>query len=184
MQNNLKMNSPCAFRRQELPYVCLERMRTIPLTQGKVAIVDDEDFEWLNQWKWHVVSRSAMYAARSMWKGNRKKLNVRMHRMILSVKNGMIVDHINGDSLDNRKSNLRVCRHANNMRNRKPVKGSSSRFIGVHFHIPRKKWVASLSTGNKYYYLGIFKNEEDAARARDIKATEMFGEFAYLNFPH
>ena len=157
-------------------------MKEIPLSKGKVAIVDNEDFEWLNQWKWHCLSPG--YAARHNriceWHGKRKM--VLMHREVLHTPEGMCTDHINGDKLDNRHENLRICDHSKNGANAKARNGKSG-YRGVCWHKQRKKWTASIRFNYKTNYLGLFVNLIDAAKAYDKKAKELFGEFANLNFP-
>jgi AP2 domain. len=152
-------------------------MKSISLTQGKVALVDDGDFDWLNQWKWSVNrSSSKMYAV--TWG---KRNAVSMHRVILGdACEGMDVDHIDGDGLNNQRSNLRVCTRGDNSRNRKKSNQNNYQYKGV-FPIGRK-WRAVISVNGKTTHLGMFDNAEDAARAYDIKAKELYGEFANLNF--
>lgn len=106
-----------------------------------------------------------------------------MHRMIMNPPDGMVVDHRNGDTLDNRRENLRVCTPKQNLQNRKSEKGSSSRYIGVHWHTPPGKWLATINPNKQNYSLGHFDSEEDAAIARDVAAQFFFGGFARLNFP-
>lgn len=165
------------------------QMKQIPLTQGKVAIVDDELYEWLNQWKWLAhwyKNNNSFYAERIIYLGggrrNPKRKAVRMHRLILRVKKGQITDHINHDTLDNRRVNLRRCTNAQNLQNQLPRKNTSSKYKGVSWYKSNKKWVASIRLNYKYIYLGCFVSEIKAAEAYDAKAKEIFGEFAYLNF--
>ena len=157
----------------------LKMTRTIPLTQGQVAIVDDEDFDWLNQYKWHAEKMRGRYYAARYLKGNKKML---MHREIMNAPKGVIIDHINGSSLENRRKNLRPCTIKENQRNRVSQKNSSSRFKGVCWHKNRKKWQAEIRCEDKFIYLGSFDNEIEAAKAYDKKAKELFGDFAKTNF--
>ena len=114
-----------------------------------------------------------------------KEREVRIHNLILDRQpreGKLVVDHINGNVLDNRKCNLRVCTHAENMRNiTKRRKGNTSGYTGVSKC--GKRWAASIGYRGKDIYLGTFGNKEEAARARDLKAIELHGEFASLNFP-
>ncbi len=178
-------------------------VRLIPLTQGKVAIVDAEDYDWLIQYKWHTNKKtSGFYAATH--KG--AKL-IYMHRLIMqncprpnrsshsATKNstlrtqhypcrigkGIVVDHIDGNSLNNTKANLRICTNAQNHYNQRP-RGGSSKYKGVSWYKTTKKWSAAIEKNNKQFHLGCFNNEKDAAMAYDAKAKELFGDFAYLNF--
>ena len=96
---------------------------------------------------------------------------------------GMATDHINGDGLDNRKQNLRICTHAENLRNRRLGKNNTSGYKGVSWHKLHKLWYAHISHNKKLMSLGYFKDKEEAAKAYDRKAIELFGEFAKLNFP-
>lgn len=151
-------------------------MRKIPLTQGKFALVDDEDYERLSKFKWCVLSRG--YAVRS--DGGRCCY---MHREIAGTPKGMDTDHINGDKLDNRRRNLRICSHQENMRAYcKPARGGSSRFRGVSRCVPRDKWVAQIYHNGRNLYLGLFPTEVEAARERDRRAREFYGGHAQLNF--
>ena len=92
-------------------------MKRIPLTQGKFALVDEEDYEWLNQWKWHYNNG---YATRNQWDPiTKKQIKILMHRLIMKSSEDMQVDHANHNTLDNRKSNLRIVSYSNNLKNRK-----------------------------------------------------------------
>ena len=165
-------------------------MKEIPLTRGLVAIVDDEDFEWLNQWKWCARRRldeRTQYAGRQTPDPTRraKQRMVFMHRLIVECPDGMVVDHINGNGLDNRRSNLRICTHAENLRNRGGNRGSTSKYKGVSRCAGSRSnpWQALIESNRKKYLLGYFPTEEAAARAYDAKALELHGAFARTNFP-
>lgn len=166
----------------------LAMSREIPLTQGKVAIVDDTDYEWLNQWKWYCVhNRGRYYAVRSHW-NKTKKVRERIHiataimtRLLGRKPVGFITDHISGDGLDNRRSNLRFCTHKQNGRNRRKQLNSSSRYKGVTWHPRNEKWQTSIKVDGHQYYLGQFVNERAAAQAYNDGAVRHFGEFARLN---
>lgn len=161
-------------------------MKEIRLTKGQVALVDDEDFGYLNQWKWcssYEPRISNYYAFRREYVSYRKQETIKMHRLIMSTPNGMEVDHINGNTLDNRKSNLRNCSHAENIRNREVSKRNKSGYKGVSVSSSGKWWARIRIDGAPQLYLGTFTTPEDAARAYDKKALELFGEFAKLNFP-
>jgi hypothetical protein len=156
-----------------------KNIRFIPLTQGKVAIVDAEDYEWLSKYKWHASNAGGkFYATRC-----RKNRSISMHRIIMGEPKGMFVDHIDGNSQNNRRSNLRTCTPAQNLQNQRPKEGTS-RYKGVYFHKKDNKWMAKIGFNGKSIYIGNFEDEIEAAKAYDTKATELFGEFAYLNFPN
>ena len=157
-------------------------MKRIPLTQGKFAIVDDEDYDWLNQWKWCVQkNHRRYYAMRGLYEDGIKIKTLRMHRVILKPIKGFETDHINHNGLDNRKSNLRLCSHQQNMQNQRGNQNTSSRFKGVTFEKNISKWRGQLRHNSKTYHLGCFDIEIDAAIAYDKKAQEVFGEYACLN---
>ncbi len=168
--------------------------REIPLTNGLVTIVDDEDYDWLSQWPWfakRVVADGNVlwYAVGHMEIWTEMK---RMHRVIMGVSNPRIkVDHIeHGEfgGLDNRRSNLRIAdmsQQGANTRKQTSRNGNplSSQFKGVHWREDAQKWRAYINWRGKRTYLGYFVQESDAAKAYDVKAAELFGEFARLNFP-
>ena len=106
-----------------------------------------------------------------------------MHRLIMDEPKGLIVDHRDHNGLNNRRSNLRLCTNAQNQYNRLPLKGGTSRHKGVCWCKSHNKFNAYIYQRSKRYHLGWFVNEDDAARAYDKKARELFGEYAYLNFP-
>lgn len=160
-------------------------MKTIPLTQGQVALVDDGDYESLSKWKWcfskKPKGRMKGYAVR--W-NPLKRRNSFMHREILDPGDGKEIDHVNGNGLDNQRCNLRKCSRLENMRNqRKKVSHRngvpcSSRFKGVHWQSAIKKWRAQIYMKGKKYHLGDFKSELDAAEQYNIAAQLLFDKFA------
>jgi len=157
----------------------LSNTKLIPLTQGKFAIVDAEDYDWLSQYKWCAAKdRYTFYAHRGS-----SGTTVTMHRVIMRAPKGVMCDHINHNGLDNRKSNLRLCTNAQNQYNKSPKKGCASRYKGVVWRRDCKKWRARIGFKRKRIHLGDFDDQMDAAMAYDDKAVELFGEFAYLNFP-
>lgn len=156
--------------------------KSIPLTKGQFAIVDDEDYDWLMQWKWHY---STGYAMRKQ-SGPRDAPHptILMHRAILAPPHGMFIDHINMNGLDNRRCNLRICTASQNNYNRIPyrTKTATSQYKGVRFHRLRNKWHAFIVLHKgKQTHLGYFTSEIDAAKAYDVAARAHFGEFARLN---
>ena len=164
----------------ELVAALAEGAKLIPLTQDKFAIVDAEDYEELSKYKWHVMKcRRTEYAAR--YSTSRKY--ILMHRVLLNAPPHRLVDHRDGNGLNNRKHNLRLCTHQENLYNQRPRLGTTSRFRGVCWRKTRRKYDAKIQKDGKRYYLGYFHDEIEAAVAYDIKAMELFGQFAYFNFP-
>ena len=154
--------------------------KIIELTWGKVAIVDAEDFDRLSSYKWCAVK------GRRNWYAKTLRLNgmpLAMHRLILGAQKGLVVDHRDHNGLNNRKTNLRLCTKRQNDHNRRPRAGKTSRYKGVYWNKGAKKFVAQIYIKGKKIWLGYFTDEIEAAKAYDKKAAELFGEFAYLNFP-
>ena len=155
-------------------------MKEIKLTKGMVALVDDEDYEWLNQFKWYAGKGWNTYYASRNAKLNGKRILLNMHVAIMGTSTGL-VDHIDGDGLNNQRYNLRRCTRAQNGMNRSPNKNSTSKYKGVYK--AKGKYVAAIAVNGTQAYLGTFTLDSDAAKAYDKAAKEHFGEFAYLNFP-
>jgi hypothetical protein len=152
--------------------------REIPLTHGTVAIVDDEDFEFVNAHEWQLTR--LRYATTGY--AYSPTAHKQMAHLLMSPPKGTGVDHANGNGLDNRRCNLRICSRSQNCQNRrKQQRPASSRFKGVQ----RKasKWLATITAEGRFYYVGTFKVEEDAARAYDDAARRLHGKFACVNFP-
>ncbi len=155
-----------------------DEVRYIALTKGLFAIVDAADYEEVNKYKWSAhIAGANCYAAR-----RDKGKNLTLHRFIMKPPKGMYVDHIDGNGLNNRRSNLRICTAQQNQCNRGP-QGRTSRFKGIHYRKHIEKYSASIRSNGDQIYLGCFEDEEEAARVRDRMAVELQGEFAYLNFP-
>ena len=161
----------------------LKNTKLILLTQGKFTIVDTDDFDWLNQWKWGLYSnekRGRIYAIRTIFihpDGTRFKTSLRMHRIIMNAPIDMQVDHINGDGLDNRRCNLRICTNKENASNKKHRAGGSSKFKGICWHKAVGKWYAYINNKS----IGYYTSEIDAAKAYNKAALKYHGEFARLN---
>lgn len=174
-------------QRGEPPKPRDDKVRYIPLAHGLYAIVDAEDHEWLSQYKWSPLYSKhgkIIYATRSVVyeeNGKRRRKSILMHREIMKPPEGMVVDHINGNGLNNRHCNLRNCTQAQNMQNHRPRTDGQSRFIGVFPY--GDKWRARINSKGKQHHIGTFETQIAAALARDHKALELFGEFARLNFP-
>lgn len=165
-------------------------MKEIQLTQGKVALVDDEDFEELNQFKWSAARfKNKFYAVRTRLKREDffikgKKVMIKMHRQILGLTDPKIYcDHKDRDSLNNQRYNLRSCDFIENSRNKSPIKGSSSKYKGVSWNKQNQKWYSSIRINGNPKHLGCFDDEIESAKAYDEMAKIHHKEFAYLNFP-
>lgn len=143
-------------------------MKEIQLTKGRIALVDDCDYEWLKQYD-------------RLPNGKRK--SEQMHRMIMHATQGVEVDHVSRDRLDNRRSNLRLCSHTQNAHNRSKQSNTHSQYRGVTWHKRDKKWIAQIVHNKKLMFLGNFTKEKDAAKAYDKSAKELFKEYANPNFP-
>lgn len=155
-----------------------KEMKRIPLTQGKYAIVDDEDFEELSKVRWYYDYR---YAARNLPRCNKIQRTIRMHQVVMQTPKGMDTDHINGNKLDNRRENLRICARSQNHANKNKLSNNTSGFKGVTFDKRLQKWLAQIYIQNKKIYIGVFEKTEDAARAYNKAAKKYFGKFAKLN---
>jgi hypothetical protein len=157
-------------------------MKEIQLTQGKVALVDNEDYDYLMQWKWHVCKdANNFYAYRNIknLKGNYKKIS--MHRFIMKPAKGYVVDHVNHCTLDNQKGNLRICTHSQNLMNRNKTVKNLSGYKGVIHWKRNNTWKAEIMYNKNKVNLGYYKNINDAAKAYNYAALKYHGEFAQLN---
>jgi hypothetical protein len=181
--DRLAVKAALLYRRFRYGYT----FRRIPLTRGKYALVDPADFAPLSEYKWHMVdARGTFYAVRSSGKrGRQKRVIIKMHREILKVPDGMFVDHINHNGLDNRRANLRPATQAQNARNRRKVHrdGYHSNYKGLTWYKRQNRWAVRVMVDNKSKFIGYFDNELDAARAYDEAARKYHGDFASLNFP-
>lgn len=157
-------------------------MKEIPLTKGKVAIVDDTDYEQLMQYKWQASCyRGTWYARRGGLAAlGQRGMTFSMHREIMRPPAELEVDHKDGNGLNNTRGNLRICTPQENRFNQRKHKGMS-RFKGVVFN--GGKWMARINVNRKTIYIGKYNTEEAAARAYDEAARKHFGEFARVNFP-
>lgn len=160
-------------------------MKKIKLTRGQFALVDDANYNWLNQWKWYASKEeSGFYAVRNSSLKKGKRHQIRMHRLILGLEYGdsQQTDHQNHNTLDNRRDNIRIATSNQNGRNTKSHQDSTSQFKGVSWYKRLKKWQAAIYLNGKLKHLGFFTLERDAALAYNKVARKYFGEFAYLNF--
>lgn len=157
-------------------------MKTIKLNNNKLVKIDSEDFEKVSSFHWFTVKYKNYCKVRAeVWKNGNKK-GITMSRLILNCPKGMVVDHINGDALDNRKSNLRICTHAENMKNRKILsKNNKTGYKGVSWNSFAKQWQVGISFNGKHMTIGYSKNKDDAAKMYNEAAIKYHGDFATLN---
>jgi hypothetical protein len=147
--------------------------------KNNIIIIDDEDYDKIKDYTWHINSykNTKMIYARSSAKDG----GVYMHRIIMDIHNRIKIDHINGNGIDNRKENLRIATHQQNNFNKKPYVNNKCGLKGVR--LDRGNYVATITYNAVTKYIGSYKIIEEAAMAYDKKALELFGEFAYLNYP-
>ena len=155
-------------------------MKEIELANGEIAIIDEEDWLLVAQYKWRLLEKRYTKYAQANIKKNGKWRTMRMHRLIMNCPRNIQIDHIDHDGLNNRKSNLRFATNQQNNFNRKGY-DTSSKYKGVTWRTKLKKWEAQIQTKGKSKYLGYYANENDAARAYNKMAVQVFGEYAYVN---
>ena len=150
-------------------------MKKIKLTQDKVALVDDEDYEELNRYKWILITskvQGTYYVKNSA--------GITMHQYILRYPKS-IVDHKDGNGLNNQRANIRLCTSQQNSRNRRKKKGCASIYKGVSRNKTGKEWRACIFFDHRKIHIGSFDYEKNAALAYNIMAEKLFGDFAKLN---
>ena len=156
-------------------------MKQIKLTQGKVALVDNKDFKFLNQWKWHAIKIDSIYYACRKNSIGESPQRIFMHRVLLKAKADQLIDHKDTDGLNNQKENLRFCTRSENARNRKSMKKSTSKYLGVSWDKEKSRWRGNITKNGKNIKLGTFKIEKEAAVIYNIAARKYYGEFARPN---
>jgi len=152
----------------------------VPLSQDKFAIIDVEDAEEIGKYNWHLNNHG--YAVRKSSAVFAKPAMITMHRVINNTLEGFDTDHIDGNRINNIKSNLRSATRSQNMQNANKIKTNTSGYKGVGWHKSTKKWQAQIQVSGKQMHLGYFNSASEAAKAYDRKAVEFFGEFARINF--
>lgn len=154
-----------------------------PKRPNLFTMVDDEDYDWLNQWKWYPCrDRDGLYALRSKRDYVAKThTQIYLHRVLMKAPPGSLVDHKDGNPLNNQKENLRFCTPLQNSQNCSKRSGTTSRFKGVHFCSRDKRWRASIRANSKKIYIGQYTDEVKAAIAYNDAAVKYYGEFARLN---
>lgn len=161
-------------------------MKLLSLNYGPPSKVDDDVHAWASRWKW---SYDRGYASRRKYVqtiytdgvSKQKYTKLYLHREIMATKSGEQVDHINGDGLDNRRKNLRICTQRQNTFNRRKQTNCRSGFKGVYWHKKAKKWASEVRADGTKYYLGLFESPIDAALAYNQAAQKYHGKFARLN---
>lgn len=157
-------------------------MTKLHTSKGEEIPVDADVYELYKDKCWYVMTRG--YVAHSFKEKHRKfSTTVKLHRLIMNATPEQVVDHINGNKLDNRRENLRVCTQAENTRNnRTPRKNKTSRFKGVSWYPRGNRWKAQIQVNKQKKHIGYFPSEEEAALAYDEAAERLHGEFASKNF--
>jgi hypothetical protein len=163
---------------------------TVEITRGYTVTLDYDDIEWVSSFRWYSLilkkGKSRIYAYRPTGDRNNRRFEL-MHRAIM-MRHGWSgegqVDHVDGNGLNNCKSNLRSCNSVENGRNRGPQTNNKSGYKGVSKHTQYERWVAQIKINGKQTYLGVFIDSRDAALVYDEAARQHFGEFAVLNFPN
>ena len=156
-----------------------EKMKEIPLTQGKHALVDDEDYEWLSKHKWYYSGDG--YAHRHPPRDGKPLKTERMHVSIIGKIDGLEVDHIDGNGLNNQRNNLRHVTKSQNQHNGKSHENSSSKYKGVSLHSQVHRWWARITADGKVKSLGCYNSEAEAAKVYNEAAKKYYGEYARLN---
>ena len=151
-------------------------MKKIQLTRGLYTVVDEEDYDRLINRTWYASKSGNTFVARSD-----SPTRILMHRLILNAENGIEVDHIDGNSLNNLRSNLRLCSHRLNICNQRTQLYKSSMYKGVSWSKVAKRWHAYIKCSGVRSHLGYFDTQEEAAKAYNNAAITLFGEFAKIN---
>jgi HNH endonuclease len=152
-------------------------VREISLTQGKSAIVDDEDFEWLMQrGKWYAYKSGGTFYAMRTERSSGKKVTIKMHRLIMGAEKGQFVDHCDGNGLNNSRDNLRLCSRSENACNQRIRRDNSTGFKGVHFYKGGRKFQARIAVNGRQTHIGLFSDPIEAAKTYDAAALLFHGK--------
>lgn len=156
--------------------------KSIKLTQGRFAILDDYWFSELSKYKWYIYRKKngKCYAFRLERLPNKKSKTVLMHRVIMNAQKGVIIDHIDGDGLNNHPNNLRIATNSQNLMNRGKTSKNTSGFKGVHWNKGHGKWQAQINVGGKHKSVGFFTTKELAYEAYCEACNKYHGEFAHF----
>lgn len=157
-------------------------MKEIPLTRGMVGLIDDEDYALVSLYKWCVRGKNHLYVGRSV-RFSGKVVFIWLHRFLMGPGKELVVDHINGNGLDNRRINLRICSVQQNNFNMRKAKNKTSIYKGVSWNKHGKSWRVSIKHKYKVVFCGYFKSEKVAAIVYDREALKLYGNYAKLNFP-
>lgn len=169
-------------KRGESPKECPRGGKWLPLSKDRFALIDEEDFERVSPWLWSVCVRQNPYSPYALRRQMHK--TIYLHRFIMNAPKNRDVDHIDGNGLNCRKSNLRVCTHAQNQYNyTKCAKRTTSKFKGVHIDRDDGRWISRIKFKGKSINIGVFDTQEQAAHEYDKAAVSYFGKYAKLNFP-
>ena len=156
-------------------------MKKIKLTQNKYVLVDDDDYEMLNMYKWYIKKGgNTFYAARSIFSKDGNQKTIRMHRLLLNAPKGIEVDHKDGNGLNNQKSNIRLATRSQNRMNRPKQSRNTSGFKGVSWDKTHRVWMAYITLNNVQKNLGYFKSKQEAYQARRKANIEYHNEFAHI----
>lgn len=160
-------------------------MKEIKFKNGLRAFIDDEDFELVDKFTWYCEAHGRTFRSFAVKdkniEGKRTRKKIFLHRFILKAEKGQIIDHIDGNALNNQRSNLRFCTHAQNIMNGPRRLGSSSKYLGVSWYKLNGKWKSQIQHNGKNFHIGTYDSEIEAALAYNVAASFAFREFARLN---
>lgn len=157
-------------------------MKEIPLANGKVAFIDDEDYAWVSQWHWCATLCNGKWYVKRDVMANHSRSTILLHRALLGLDDPDVeVDHVDGNGLNNSRQNLRTCTHQLNQMNRPKLEGCTSKHKGVFWSKIRNKWAVQISVNKRRKHVGYFTDELAAAKAYNEAVSELYGRFPRLN---